>query len=42
MDINTYVLMTYGLTAVMSFAVIGVIVVINKIMNGKGSDESGH
>ncbi len=39
MGINLYVLMTYGLTAVISFAVIGVIVGLNKLMNGKDSEK---
>lgn len=40
MDINSYVLLTYAMTAVISFFVIGVVVVINKIMNGKNSQDS--
>lgn len=40
MNINAYVLMTYAVTAVISFVVIGVIVIINKIMNGRSSQDS--
>ena len=40
MDINVYMLFAYGLTALISFFVIGVVVLINKAMNGKGSQDS--
>ena len=40
MDINVYMLFTYGLTALISFFVIGVVVLINKAMNGKGLQNS--
>lgn len=39
MDVVPYALMTYGLTAVISFAVVAIIVVIGKFM-GKNSEET--
>lgn len=39
MNIFTYTLMCYGLTAVISFLVVGLIVGINKILNSKNSTE---
>ncbi len=35
MNAFTYTLMTYGLTAVISYAVIGIVVMVDKSMNKK-------
>ncbi len=40
MDVNLYALLTYALTAAISLLVIGVIVVINKLMNRSKSQDS--
>jgi hypothetical protein len=37
MNSITYALMTYGLTALISLAVVGLIVIINKLMGGNSS-----
>lgn len=37
MDVVTYALFTYTLTAIISFAVIGIIVVVSKMMSAKNS-----
>ncbi len=37
MDSITYAFMTYGLTALISLAVVGLIVIINKLMGGNSS-----
>lgn len=34
-----YALFTYGLTAVLSFLVIGIIVLINRLMSGSGENK---
>ena len=39
MNIFTYTLMCYGLTAVISFLVVALIVGINKVMNSKNSTQ---
>lgn len=39
MNPMVYALFAYGLTAVISFAVIGIIVFINYVMNGKNTRE---
>lgn len=41
MGIISYTLMAYGLTAVISFAVIAIVVVIGKIMSRGASGEEG-
>lgn len=40
MNIFTYAAFAYGLTAVISFGVIGLIVLINKAMNRPGKGEN--
>ena len=35
MGIGTYALLTYGISIVIAYAVIGIVVAINKIMNSK-------
>jgi hypothetical protein len=37
MNSMTYAFMTYGLTALISLAVVGLIVIINKLMGGNSS-----
>lgn len=37
MNSITYAFMTYGLTALISLAVVGLIVIINKLMGGNSS-----
>ena len=39
MNVIEYALFAYGLTAVISFAVIGVIVFLNKLLSDNGSNE---
>ncbi len=39
MHIIPYALLTYGLTAVISLAVVAIIVLTNKVMNKKEGDE---
>lgn len=39
MNVIEYTLLAYGLTAVISFAVIGVIVFINKLLSENGSNK---
>lgn len=39
MNIFLYTLMCYGLTAVISFIVVALIVSINRVMNGKSKSE---
>jgi hypothetical protein len=41
MNSITYALMTYGLTALISLAVVGLIVIINKLMGGNSSAGNG-
>jgi len=41
MDVVTYAIFAYGLTAVISFAVIGIIVLVNHVMNLKTAKEEG-
>lgn len=39
MNIFLYALMTYGLTAVISFAVIGIVVLVGKLMSKPEAEE---
>ena len=39
MGVLTYTLMTYGLTVAISFAVVGIIVLVNKAVSAAGGEE---
>jgi hypothetical protein len=40
MNSITYAFMTYGLTALISLAVVGLIVIINKLMSGNSDSDN--